>query len=127
MVAKGIYKIKKGFTLLELLLTMVLFSSGVVALAWAISAGVSASIHIEGMDLALNIAQSAMEEAKNKSFTTLVSEGSTGPTADPDFSDYDITFNIASGNDPMRIDVIVTWDVKGGENSVTLTSLVTDI
>jgi prepilin-type N-terminal cleavage/methylation domain-containing protein len=117
----------RGFSLLELLVAVVLFASGVAALAWAISAGLSASVNIESMDLALNIAQSKMEDIKDRSFDTIVAEGDYGPLADPDFPDYDVTVSIADGDDPMRVDVTVTWDARGGQTSVTLTTLVTNI
>ena len=117
----------KGFSLLEILVTVILFASGVAALAWAITAGLSASLNVENMDLALNIAQSRMEDIKNKSFDTIVVEGDYGPIPDPNFEDFDVTVNIADGNDPMQVDVTVSWDVKGGQTSVALTTLVTNI
>ncbi len=117
----------KGFSLLEILITLVLFATGISALVWAISAGLSASVNVEGMDLALNIAQSNMEDIKNKSFDTIVSEGDHGPTPDTNFPDYAVQVDIADGDDPMEVDVTVYWDVRGGQTSMTLTTLVTDI
>ncbi len=112
---------------MEILLAIVLFSTGTIALLWAISTGLYASVGTENMDLALNIAQARMEEVKDMSFTDIVNEGSTGPTTDPNFDNFDVTTTVALGNDPMRIDVTVTWDVKGGENNVTLTTQVTSL
>ena len=117
----------KGFTLLEILITIILFTTGVAALVWAISSGIYASVGIEEMDLALNIAQARMEDIKNKSFTAIEAGGDSGPTADSDFSNFNVTVDVAGGEDPMQVDVTVSWKVRGGQDRVTLTTLVADI
>lgn len=109
-----------GFTLLEIIVTLVLLAVGVTALAQAFSTGIFASSDIENVDLALNIAQAKMEEIRN---TTFASISSSGPTADPNFSSYNVTVTV-TGTDPKQADVSVAWNTKGGETSVGLTTLV---
>lgn len=105
----------------------ILFSIGAATLLWAMGTGIFVTSNIEGMELALNIAQGEIEEIKEMTYDAIEAAGDSGPTADPNFSSYDVTINIAEGADPMQVDVTVSWDVKGGENSVTLTTLVADI
>ena len=112
---------KKGFTLLEILLSTVVFSAGMVVILWAFSTGIFASSDVENIDLALNIAQAKMEELKNTPFAGLAD---SGPTADADFPRFSTTVNVAEGQDPMQVDVTIAWSVKGSQTSVTLTTLV---
>jgi len=110
-----------------MLVTILLFSAGAAALAWVISAGVFASASSEAAKLALDIAQARMEALKDMSYTAIAAEGSTGPAPDPNFPQYDVTRTVAAGADPMRIDVTVGWETRGGRASVTLTTQRTDI
>ena len=110
-----------AFTLLEILIALIIFSSGVIAIVWAFNRGMFASTDVENVDLALNIAQAKMEEIKNTDFLSL---SDSGPTADPNFSGFDVTVNVAEGENPMQVDVDVGWDVKGGSTSITLTTLI---
>lgn len=114
---------KSGFTLLEILITLVILTVGVISLVWMFSTGMFASTDIENVDLALNIAQAKMEEVKDTAFASLAD---SGPTADANFSNFDVTVNVAEGDDPMQVDVTVEWDIKGGTTSVVLTTLVAD-
>jgi prepilin-type N-terminal cleavage/methylation domain-containing protein len=114
---------RNGFTILEVLIALVAFVTGVVMIAWAISAGIFASTDIEGTDLALNIARANMEIIKDTAYAGLAD---SGPAADPNFSDFDVTVDVAEGQNPMQVDVTVTRDVKGGQTSLVLTTLVAD-
>ena len=112
---------KRGFTLLEVLITIIIFSAGVIAICWAFSTGMSASTDVEDVDLALNIAQAKLEQLRNTAFASLVD---SGPTADANFSNYNVTVNVAEGQNPMQVDVTVAWNVKGGSTNIVLTTLV---
>jgi len=115
---------KKGFSLLEILIATLVLTIGVIAVSRAIfGAGVFASTDIEDVDLALNIAQANMEVLQNTAFGSLAD---SGPTADPNFSDFTVTIDVAAGDDPMQVEVTVQWNVKGGTSSVVLTTLRTD-
>jgi len=118
---------RKVFTLLEALITIVIFTIGVGSVVWSFSAGVFAASTVGSTETALNIAQATMEEIKDLDYATIVSIGDTRPTADPNFTDFDTTIDIAKKQDPMQIDVTVSWDTKGGAASVTLTTLVADL
>lgn len=112
-----------GFTLLEFMLALIIFSAGVIAIVQAFNAGFLSSEDVSNVDLALNIAQAKMEEIKNTNFSSLAD---SGPAPDTNFSNFNLTVNVAEGQNPMRVDVTVNWNVKGGQANVALTSLVTN-
>jgi prepilin-type N-terminal cleavage/methylation domain-containing protein len=114
----------KGFTLLEVLMALMLLLVTVTGIGKALSAGILVSGDSADVDLALNIAQAKMEELKGTSFASLADQAST---ADSNFSSYMVSIDAADGDDPMQIDVTVGWDIKGGQNNVTLTTLIADI
>lgn len=114
---------KRGFTLLEVLITLIILAVGVIAISQAFSAGLFAATDVENVDLALNIARAKIEEIKNTDFVGLVD---SGPSPDPNFSNFNVTVDVAEGQNPMQVDVTVAWNVKGGQTGITLTTLVTD-
>jgi prepilin-type N-terminal cleavage/methylation domain-containing protein len=112
--------VRNGFTLLEILIATVIVAAGVAAIVWAFSAGLFAASDTESVDLALNIAQAKMEELRNTTFGDLAD---SGPAADPAFPAFSTAVNVTEGLDPMEITVTVTWDTRGGQTSVVLTTL----
>lgn len=114
---------KKGFTLLEVLIATVIFTAGVVSIIWALNSGIYATSDIENVDLALNIAQTKMEELKNTAFGSLAD---SGPTADANFPRFSTIVNVAEGQNPIQVDVTVNWDVHGSSSGFTLTTLIAD-
>lgn len=112
-----------GFTLLELMLALLIFSAGVITIVQAFNAGFLSSEDVSNVDLALNIAQAKMEEIKNTTFASLAD---SGPAADANFPNFNLTVNVAEGQNPMRVDVTVNWNVKGGQANVSLATLVTN-
>lgn len=130
-------KKEKGFTLLEVLITLIILTVGIIALVWAFSTGIYAASDVENVDLALNIAQAKIEyifqNLKGTDITTLNMETyeSDNSGADSDFSDFTVSVNLTDQNHPnqdqLKVDVTVAWDTKGGQASVTLSTLVTDL
>ncbi len=114
----------KGFTIIEALISIFLITAGIVGLSRAFSAGLFASSSIDETAIALTIAQGKMEDIKNTAFGDL---GDSGPLADTDFPDFNVSVDIDEGTDPMQVDVTVSWQTKGGTDSVDLTTLITDL
>ena len=110
----------KGFTLLEVLIAAIILVVGTAGLVRALNLGLFSSRDIENVDLALNIAQAKMEEIRDTDFVSL---SDSGPTADVNFSDFNVTVDVAEGTEPMQVDVTVEWDTKGGTADLTLTTL----
>ncbi len=118
----------KGFTLLEVLIATIILTVGVIAICGAFNAGIFASADIENVDLALNIAQAKMEEIKNTPFADLADSGPVPADSDPasSLARFNVTVDVAEGQNPMQVDVTVAWDVKGGQTDITLTALIAD-
>jgi len=120
----------KGFTLLEILITIIVLTIGTIALMQAFSTGLLASTDVENVDLALNIAQAELEEIKDSGYASLAA---SGPTADPNFSNFDVTVALGPTADPREVEVTVEWETQSGvtkgtipSTSITLTTLIAD-
>ena len=113
--------LEKGFTLLEILITIMVLGIGVFAIFEAFSTGVLSSTEVVNTDLALNLAQAKMEELRNTDFASLASNG---PTADLNFPNFNTTVSV-TGTDPKTVGVTVAWNEKGPATSasVALTTL----
>ena len=113
--------LENGFTLLEILITILILGISVFAVFQAFSTGLLSSTDVENTDLALNLAQAKMEELRNTAFASLASSGST---ADPNFPNFNTTVSV-TGTDPKTVEVTVAWNVQGqaSSTSVVLTTL----
>ncbi len=111
---------KRGFTLLEVLISLLVLTLGVFGIFYAFSAGLLTTTEVEGMDLALNIGQAKMEQIKDIAYAGIVSSAST---PDPNFPNFSVAVASTAG-DPKQVDVTVAWNVKGGQTSLVLTTLV---
>ncbi|MFA5144303.1 MAG: prepilin-type N-terminal cleavage/methylation domain-containing protein [Candidatus Omnitrophota bacterium] len=115
----------EAFTLLEVLIATVIFATGSMAVMWALSIGIFAPSDAENVSLAAYIAQARMEEVRNISFDSLADSPAAPDTDFPNFSaSRDVTTLVA--NQLKRVEVTVSWDVKGGQSNVALTTLVAD-
>ena len=99
---------KKGFTLIEVLVTILIVSASVVAIAAAFNTGVYVTADIENTDKAIRIAEAKMEEIEALVAESGVSAlADSGPTADADFPNYNVTVNVTENLDPMPVEVTV--------------------
>lgn len=112
---------EKGFSLLEVMIALIILAGATIAVCQAFSSGILASGDVENVDLALNIAQAKVEVLKKNGFAALAD---SGPAPDPNFSNFNVTVNVAEGQNPMQADVTVAWNVPGGQTNVTLTTLI---
>lgn len=113
----------KAFTLLEVLISLVLFVAGVISVVSAFSVGLLASSDFEDTQVALLIAQSKMEEIRKLPFSDLAD---SGPLADSFFPRFNVTVNVTEGQDPATVDVTVSWQKKGEATSISLATLKAD-
>lgn len=117
---------KKGFTLLEVLIALIILTVGVIAITRAFSTGLFASTGVEDTDLALNIAQAKMEEIRNTSFGSIADNGPTPADANPDSPLYKFNVTVDEttvSTDLKRVEVTVDWATKGGTADVELKTL----
>lgn len=117
---------KKAFTLLEVLLAVVLFTTGIVALLGALNIGIFSVVDLEETTQALNLAQATMECVINRPFDEICNANCLNVCASfANFPKFSVSVNV-TGADPKQIDVRVSWSVKGGSTAVNLTTLKTN-
>lgn len=118
---------KSGFTLLEVLIALILFTVGVIAVAGFFSSGLFASSDAENTAIAMNLAQRRMEEIKNFTFANVVDEAKAAVSGFTGF-EREVTVSDPSGAptiaDLKDVTVTVYWDVKADEVSVSLRTLI---
>ena len=117
---------QKGFTMVEVLVTIFLLAVGVVGVQKAYNVGLRAGADIENVEIAMNLAQSKMEELRKDAAQDFDSLADFGPTVSGDFTNFSVTVNVDDGADPMAIDVTVTWTSSGGPGAFVLSTIVSD-
>jgi prepilin-type N-terminal cleavage/methylation domain-containing protein len=116
----------RGFTLLEVLMTVVLIAVGITALVIAFSRGIAASADVSSAHTAASLAQLKLEEVQNTAFASIASEARAAVSGFTGF-DREVTVTASPGSTDAnlkQVDIIVYWTVKGGEISQTVTSFV---
>lgn len=116
---------KKGFTLLEVLLTVVLLVSGWVALSQALSTGLFASGQNEAELIAVKLAQEKIEEVRNLSYAAIANEAKAVVSGYPAFQ-REVKITIPQAN-LKQIEVAVYWFSKATELNTSLITYVSAI
>jgi prepilin-type N-terminal cleavage/methylation domain-containing protein len=118
--------VKRGFTLLEVLITLVLIAGGMTAILMAFSLVTGASRGVEEHEAAVNIAYARMEEIQSISYTELQSSTIDSGTMFAALAGYTVAVTTTKPENPAKVSVTVSWPVKGGTASVALTTLKAD-
>jgi len=117
--------VKKGFTILEMLIAVVLLVVGSVVTLNMFSLGMMADNNIGHSTIALALAQGEMELIKNAdSWDAVDSFASPRTNLGGDYSDFDQEV-IVNGN-PKDVQVIVYWNALGGLQNLELDTLLTN-
>jgi len=99
---------RQGFTLTELLLTLILFTTAFLPLLSAISSSLLASTENEASTIALALAQAQIEAAMGTTFSSLVS---SSPSPIPNFPAYQVGRQVASlASDLKDVKVSFYWN-----------------
>lgn len=115
----------KGFTLIEVIITIILLVAGMVSVISLFGTGLFADSQVESRTIAINLAQEKMEEIKDASSYSNIDSFASGKTAlTGDFSGYSREVTVA-GN-PKQVNVIVYWNAKQNEQRVNLVTLFAD-
>ena len=115
----------KGFTLLEMLVTIVLLTVGIVSILQMMSIAMFADVNTENAAIAYYLAQETMEDIKDaSSYSNIDTFAASRAALSGDFSDFDREVTV-SGT-PKQVNVIVYWSVKGQDQSIDLVSLFAD-
>ncbi len=119
---------KKGFTLLEILITIVLLTAGLTSILRAMSMGMAAESSLTGSEndaIAKYLAQEKMEEIKDaSSYANIDSFVATKAALSGDYSNFERAVTVSG--DPKQVNVIVYWMVNSIEQSIDLVTLFAD-
>jgi len=121
---------KDGFTLLEVMLTIVLFGTGLAALLQVVSTGLFAGGENETELVAISLAQEKTEEIRNKSFSGMAIASETKAVMASPFQKFKRSVDVANDTpvtNMERVTVTVYWDTKGIETNKTLITYVSDV
>ena len=116
---------KKGFTLLEVLLAILLTVTGFVALLQAASVALSASGYNEAELVAINLAQDKIEDVRTVSFSSIADEAKAAVPDYPAFSREVVVTTPQSGL--KQVSVNVYWFAKSAEMNTSLITYASDI
>lgn len=116
---------RKGFTLLEVLLTIILMVTGFIVLLQAVSIGLFAGGENETELVAVNLAQEKMEELRNKSYPDIANETKAVVSGFPAFQREVSVTALQSGL--KQVNVTVYWFAKSDELNTSLVTYVSDI
>jgi prepilin-type N-terminal cleavage/methylation domain-containing protein len=120
---------KKGFSLLEVMLAILLLSTGLVALIQVVNTGLFIGGQNEYTVIAANLAQEKIEELRNTTYTELASE--TPAVAVTDFPEF--TREVLVGDSTpaqtglKEISVNVNWYAKSSLMTTSMVTYVSDI
>ncbi len=117
----------QGFSLLEVLITVFLLVTGVVAVVKVLATGTAFDYSVECKVVASQLAQEEMEAVKNSSSFSDIDSKAHGKAPVASFSEYQSEVLISSGTDFKVITVNVYWTAKDVEEKVTLQTLLTNL
>ena len=121
-------KYKKGFTLLEVILVILLMATGFVVILQAMSTGLFAGGQNESDLVAVNLAQYKIEELRNKNYATVVNEAKAVlATPYQQFSREVVISNDTPVASMKEVTVNVYWLAKSDEVKSTLVTYASDI
>ncbi|GEM_PF-650252 len=114
-----------GFALLELLLTILLLTSGLAAMFEAMSLGLFAASDNENSLVALNLAEEKMEEIKNTSYASIADQAKAAVSGFSVFQ-REVVVTIPQSN-LKQVTVTVYWNTQANELNVALVTYVSNI
>jgi prepilin-type N-terminal cleavage/methylation domain-containing protein len=118
---------KSGFTLLEILITLIILTLGVVVLAGLFSNGLVGSTDAENTTIAMNLAQRRMEEIRNLGFPNIEDEPKDDVSGFSGFQ-REVAVTDPPGDpttdDLKKVTVTVYWTYKADEVDVSLATYI---
>ena len=125
---KGVRTGKKGFTLLEVLITVLIMGSGLVFILQALSSGLFTSSINENEIIAINLAQEKMELIRNLDYAGYAGIIAEAKTAVPGFTRFtrEVAFTTPVTN-LKQVTVTVYWFNKAVETSTSLVTYASNL
>jgi type IV pilus assembly protein PilV len=125
----------QGFTLLEIMITVVIVTVGIVAVVRSLSTGLRGDFAVEGKTTALNFAQQKMETLFNAEYEDVTTSpvdctGSYLGWAQPDstnFPDYYWCWTVTDNTNYKTVTVKVDWAYRGQTLEASLITYVANL
>jgi len=118
--------VNKGVTLLEMMMTIILVTVGMVAIMRIMSMAIFSDSGLEQKVIALNLANERMEEIKNTAFASISSGTETGSAIGFDFVDNRVVTVTDTASDLKDVEVEVQWTQKGTQQTVAVETYIAD-
>lgn len=120
---------KKGFSLLEAMLALLLFGTGLVFLLQLLNTGLFVSGQNEDTVIAANLAQEKIEESRNTTYASLASETpAVAVSGFPGFTREVLVDDLTPPQTGLKeITVNVNWYAKNNIMTTTMVTYVSDI
>jgi type IV pilus assembly protein PilV len=125
MTSKSSISIEEGFTLIEIMIALVIMSIGLTALAAVQISAIRGNAFSKRMTTAVSIADGKMEQIKNGSYASIISESATQVTQ----SNMNFTRQVTvTNNSPLAntktVNVTVSWSEGSKSHTVPITTIV---
>jgi type IV pilus assembly protein PilV len=125
MTSKSQLGIEDGFTLIEIMITLVILSIGLTALAGLQISAIKGNTFSKRMTAAVSIANQKLEQIKDTAYANILSESSTQITQ----SNMSFTRQVTvTNNSPLAntktVNVTVTWSDGSNSHSVPITTII---
>ena len=118
---------KGGFSLLEVMLAILLFGTGLVFILQVVSTGLFVGGQNESTVIAANLAQEKIEELRNASYAIIP----VGPVLENPVSSFPGFTRSMSSTTPQtglkQVTVNVSWSAKNSTMTTTMVTYVSDI
>ena len=118
---------EEGFTLIEIMITLVIMSIGLMALAGLQVSAIRGNAFSKRLTTAISIAQSRLEQVKNTPYANIQSESSTQVAV----SNPNLNFTrqvTVTNNSPLpntkRVEVTVTWTQASKTYTVPISTII---
>lgn len=116
----------KGFTVIEVMIAVVIFSIGILVIIGAFQLVYKLTQYNREITIATNVAESRLEELRRQGFSNLVNNNNPSPVAVPSLKNgYMKTYiNDHSSSLIKIIRVTIYWENRPESNAVELTTLI---
>lgn len=121
---------KRGFSLIEVMIAMVILSVGLLALARMQGYFAQGSGESRYLTRAVDVGMSKLEELKNSNFESSALNNATNPhnaNVSVYSKTFDLVWNVNRHRNCKKITLTVSWESGGDTKSVTLNGLVSEI
>jgi type IV pilus assembly protein PilV len=127
---KSLMSIEEGFTLIEIMITLVVLSVGLIGLAGLQVSAIKGNTFSKRMTTAVSIANQRLEQLKDTSYANILSESSTQITiTQPNQPSMNFTRQVTVTNNSLlantkTVNVTVTWSDGSKSYSVPITTII---